>query len=356
MGSYWGDAWNHLVFNSSNALSQTIGGFAYRLPNTDGSTNEYVNPRYKNVFVHIAKQLVMSEIEGELNKLLPRFRKHIDKKHRKEALKFQTKNREQIITDSNAQSNEWGKVVTPEKGQYIAHDKYGSRVREALMLYYEGEQTVHIKDIDIYEPLDSLGNNVNSPDTLLVNEFDTKTICHIDLAPQVTMNSSKNIVMTKVQGRDYTRKELVSGGDLSFTVNGLIVSNQEGLYPEDAVKKFLQIMQYNGILNVNFYSFGVLGINRIIITSFSLGTPQCKNEQPYSFSCVAVEPDEEIQITKDTIGMINEEFKKSTQDAWYELILDNKLAEMAANAVINSASSVAVQGAGMGLDALVPNI
>lgn len=41
---------------------------------------------------------------------------------------------------------------------------------------------------------------------------------------------------------------------------------------------------------------------------------------------------------------------------WYQLILDNKLAQMAASAVINTASSAVVQGTAMSLDELVPNI
>ena len=39
-------------------------------------------------------------------------------------------------------------------------------------------------------------------------------VLFIDLQPQVQTSSKNNIVMTTVQGRDHSRKEFVSGGDL----------------------------------------------------------------------------------------------------------------------------------------------
>lgn len=78
--------------------------------------------------------------------------------------------------------------------------------------------------------------------------------------------------------------------------------------------------------------------------------------QPYSMTCVAVEPDEDIKVEKDTISVLNTELQLSPMNKWYQLILDNKLAQMTASAVINTASSAVVQGTAMSLDELVPNI
>ncbi|MCD8080129.1 MAG: DUF6046 domain-containing protein [Bacteroides sp.] len=46
----------------------------------------------------------------------------------------------------------------------------------------------------------------------------------VDLQPQVKVTTKNNVVLTQVQGRDYTRKELVSGGDFEISINGLITS------------------------------------------------------------------------------------------------------------------------------------
>lgn len=186
--------------------------------------------------------------------------------------------------------------------------------------------------------------------------METKVIDHIDLSPQISVSSSKNIVMTQVQGRDYTRKELVSGGDISFSVTGSIVSHNEGEYPESAVKKFIQIMQYNGIVNVKSMLFDQFNVTRIVIKDFSLSNPEYKNIQPYSFSCVAIEPDEDVKITQDTISVINRELQTSPMSKWYKFILDSKWGDMATSAVMNTASNMVTQGAGRGLDELLPNI
>ena len=49
-------------------------------------------------------------------------------------------------------------------------------------------------------------------------------VAFVDLQPMVQVSSKNNIVMTQVQGRDYTRKEYISGGDLEITINGKITS------------------------------------------------------------------------------------------------------------------------------------
>lgn len=170
------------------------------------------------------------------------------------------------------------------------------------------------------------------------------------------MSSTKNVILTTVQGRDFTRKELVSGGDMTYTVNGAIVSDQAGVYPSEAVKRFVKIMQYNGIINVNFITFGLLGVTRIIIKDFSLGEIEYKNIQPYSFTCVAVEPDDAITLQADTINAINKELQATKWDAWYHQILQNKLGEMAAKTALGAATSSITSLTGAGLDELTSNI
>lgn len=338
--------WSRLKFNAGNAFSSAVSsGYNWRLRN-DKSTLVYKNnARYKSVAVHAAKQLAMSELAGELQKLLPRYKKQMEKKMREEVLKQQSGNYAQIIQNQKDQSEQWGQITTENSHVIIAKDKYGSPVKEALMVYYTDESAHTVTDVEYYE-----GGRTEK------QTYDTKTVCHIDLAPSVSMNSTKNVVMTQVQGRDYTRKELVSGGDLQFSVKGNIVSDEMGVYPVDAVKKFIQIMEYNGILNVNFMMFDTLNVKQIIVKDYSLDTPTFKNIQPYSFNCVAIEADDEVKVQTDTIAVINKDIKLSPMSKWYNMILQNKIVQMNESIIENTANSAIITGAGLGLDKLITNI
>lgn len=56
-------------------------------------------------------------------------------------------------------------------------------------------------------------------------------VTFVDLGPQVQVSSRNNILLTRVQGRDYTRKEYISGGDLEITINGKITSKSRTCIP-----------------------------------------------------------------------------------------------------------------------------
>lgn len=336
--------WGNLVFSATNTAYQVgSGGLNWRIVQ-DTSDLEYKNRRYKSVLVHIAKQLLMSELEGQIKQIVPKYKKHLDSKLRDTVLKQQEKSRVTLIQNQKKQSEQWGQI-TAEGGRIIvAKNKYGDVIRESLILYYDAEESHQIEYIKY----------VNGKATK--ETYTSKTVCHIDLLPQISMNSTKNIVMTPVQGRDYTRKELVSGGDLQFTINGSIVSEENGIYPANAVKKFIQMMQYNGILNVNHMMLDQMNVTRVIVKDYSLGQQSYKNIQPYSITCVAVEPDEDVKVQKDTIAIMNEELQLSPMSKWYKFILDSKWGDIAASAATNMVSGAATSAVGLGMDELVPNI
>lgn len=139
------------------------------------------------------------------------------------------------------------------------------------------------------------------------NYFDTKTrkieantayglVTFVDLQPEVQVSSRNNIILTTVQGRDYTRKEFVSGGDLEITVNGKITSKYPDVYPEAEVAKFLKLMQYKGVLDCDNTILRQFKVTRLIITGYNFHASGCRNIQPYSINCVAVEPSETIEL------------------------------------------------------------
>ncbi len=372
--SYFNDVWSRLVFNAGNASTQFVNSLNWRYKNNqvNGSIQYVSRSAYKSVLVHVAKQLAMSSLECELNSLLPKYQKFARDKMLGEARKKQEYARAKLIEDGKKSTEDFGFIVCEGGHKLIAKTKYGTPVPEALIIYYDDEETSHYEDVlwdenstesytikkkNTLEKLWNPGNEIQyTEQSRRADPFDTKTVFHIDLCPKVSMSSTKNVVLTQVQGRDFTRKELVSGGDMTYTVNGSIVSDQEGVYPSEAVKRFIKIMQHNNIINVNFITFGLLGVTRVIIKDFSLSAPEYKNIQPYSFTCVAVEPDDAIKLSGDTIATLDDKLSESQWDSWYKAILDNKLAEMAASKLVGAATSAATSLTGAGLDALTTNI
>ena len=113
---------------------------------------------------------------------------------------------------------------------------------------------------------------------------------------QVQVSSRNNILLTRVQGRDYTRKEYISGGDLEITINGKITSKYPDVYPEAEVSKFIRLVQYKGVIDCDNTVLRQFNISRLIIQGYTLQPTDCRNVQPYSLNCVAVEPSEAVEL------------------------------------------------------------
>ena len=164
-----------------------------------------------------------------------------------------------------------------------------------------------------------------------------------DTVGLVSVSSDKNVVLTQVAGRDYSRKELVSNGDVKFSITGHITSNLPDCYPTEEVQKFREIMRYRGVVEVNNVIFDQWGIKYIVITGFNMPTQEgSKSVQDYSFECVGVQPDEEANVTEDTITphyidtkTVNSGNKKK---GWVDLLKN------AAIGAVSSAEDMATQG------------
>lgn len=334
--------WKNVSFSVGKAAQNAASSVSWSYSHTPEREITFVNNRaYKSVLTHVAKQFAMSKIEGELNKLFPKYQRFLEKQLRSTVLKQQKSNQVQLIKKREKQVQSYGQVTAEGGHKIIAKNKYGTCIKEALMLYYDGDDPIAVEDVDYCDG----GERIKQ-------SYTTKTVCFIDLNPDVSIQSAKNIVQTTVQGRDYSRKELVSGGDLNFTVQGEIVSDEVGIYPDNDVKKFIQIMQYGGVVNVNHFQFDKFNVKQILIKDFNFGNQEFLNVQPYTFTCVAVEPDEDVIVKSDTMAVINKDIVLSPMNKWYKLILNNKYAEIVANTAARAVSS-SVNG---GLDALTKNI
>lgn len=335
--------WSDLKLNAGRSTGQAVNSVTYRFLSGRNANAVYHNNKgYDNVLIYVARQKTMQFVEMQAKSLLPKYKKYLaNDKQRKTVLQQQDEYRNAIIEEGRVLEGDLGYITTENGHKITAKDKYGNRVPEALMLHYDTNKLIQVNDRVAAQ----------GEDSAYTNSFTTKTLCFIDLIARVTVSSDKNLVLTQVQGRDFTRKELVSGGDITFNVSGKMVSNSPDIYPENEVKKFVQTMQYSGVVKVNHLVFKQLGVDKIIIKNFNLGTSDCKNEQPYSFSCVAVEPDEAVMVTEDTIGVVNQTIQESSISKWYQLILNGKLDSLASAVVSNTTSAAA-----KGLDQLVPNI
>ena len=140
------------------------------------------------------------------------------------------------------------------------------------------------------------GNYYDSKECKIQPNSKYGLVTFVDLQPQVQVSSKNNILLTTVQGRDYTRKEYISCGDLEVTITGKITSKYPDIYPEAEVSKFLKLMAYKGILDCDNTILRQFNISQLIVLNYSLSSCEYRNIQPYTLSCVAVEPAEAVEL------------------------------------------------------------
>ena len=232
-------------------------------------------------------------------------------------------------------------------GTVYALDDWGETATEALMLGIELEDEITIK-----QSFPSYQRNKINPKTKKVEggyeqiemEFRSSTLVWYDTTALITINSDKNLVITKVTGRDYSRKELISNGDIKFSVSGQITSKMADIYPEEEMKKFYKVMQYKGIVRVNNQVLDQLGINQIIIENFSVSPREgCKSIQNYTFSAIGLQPENEIEIQEDSIKIL-----KPSETQGEDKSEGGKLIENTLEGLKGMASDVLSQGLAIG--------
>jgi gamma-glutamylcysteine synthetase len=68
------------------------------------------------------------------------------------------------------------------------------------------------------------------------------------------------------------------------------------VYPEAEVSKFIRLVQYKGVIDCDNTVLRQFNISRLIIQGYTLQPTDCRNVQPYSLNCVAVEPSEAVEL------------------------------------------------------------
>lgn len=231
--------------------------------------------------------------------------------------------RKLIYEHRTKEENKYGRInVNKKSTQSIAIyalDHAGNMCVDAVMLAIPVSPNITVSQ-NVVNPYsgDSATKYVAS------KPFQSDTLVWYDTTAMVSVNSDKNLILTQVQGRDYSRKELVSNGDFVFTVSGRICSELPDVYPEEEVQKFKQIMRYKGVVEVNNQIFDQFDIDRVVIQNFSIQSREGeKSQQEYTFTCVGLQPEKERVVTEDTVTIINQEIAGQTEvkeDGWSSML------------------------------------
>lgn len=285
----------------------------------------------------IARTIVGGAVSTIANEALSQYKTLIGGKKTDAATKGAQEAKKILEEAQKEDESKYGKIMvtdtkTKESTAIEAYDDWGNVCYDALILAIPVSKSV---SISIDNPKDPSGPKKIESDHLVW--YDTTAL--------INLSSDKNLVLTQVSGRDYSRKELVSNGDLNFSVSGHITSGKPDIYPSTEVQKLRQILQYKGIIEINNEFLDQWGIKKIVIKSFSFSSSEGnKSIQDYSFEAVGVQPDTEANVTSDTIKFIDYSIAEQTDDStslsWKSVLsaqLDN-LKSMSANAAEQGAS------------------
>ena len=238
------------MVSTARGATDALGGtnLSYRYRENGGQLVYRKHRTYKSKLIQEASRIAIQAAMNEINQLYPRYIQRLQREKRKVTFQDQMANLSTLIENQRIFiEKDYGRLKdTTTNREILAVDQYGTIVPEALMLSYEGEE-----QLDAGQYYATSSGTGDKSQTEKSGDFKTKLVVHIDLAPQISLSSQKNIVLTPVQGRDFSRKELVSGGDFMFSVNGNIQSNQPGVYPTAAVQKFLLTMQYLSLIHIS---------------------------------------------------------------------------------------------------------
>jgi hypothetical protein len=318
----------NLTMNAGKAVVGTGVNYALNYQSRKDGRLQFISPRgYDNVLVYAAKRTAMQITCATLNDLYPKFVRDMYREKAEQAYDKNLKKELKKIIDNTAQTD--NNLISQ---QNVSVQYKGKPCPEALVLWIKDSGSSAPIDIDIqtyWDKIRGLSSEQASKAASLKNTSKLSVPAvsadkvFWDFGAVVKMQSTGNVILTKVQGRDYSRKELVSGGDCMFTVTGKIVSNYPDVYPYEEVSRLVTLMQYKGVLQVYNLLFRQLNVTQIIIKDFSLSQREgFKNEQPYSFSCVGVEPDSVVEFVEDTIGKTDIQIAKMPDRKWVADLLN----------------------------------
>lgn len=343
---------NNLAITSTNsAMTGAVGALMNTLQSKianggrDSNCKFYYNSGAGGSILQVAtKGVVMGTVSALKDEAVNAFNSLFDKKDK---AKHGQEWFDRVYEKNEKDRELYGKFEVNDGNVIYALDDWGNVCSDALMLGIELESPVRVaqssRDVQI-----GVGSNGDKElwDVKFVHmDFLSNFLVWYDTTAMINVDSDKNMVISRVQGRDYSRKELVSNGDIKFSVTGQITSGQPDVYPTEEVKKFIKVMQYKGIIKINNQILDQFGVKYIIITDFHISSKEgYKAVQNYSFNAIGLQPENEIEIKDDTVDFILQSPVTDVDkiDSEWEAMFKNQL-----QGLIGMAKDVVSQGAAL---------
>ena len=120
-------------------------------------------------------------------------------------------------------------------------------------------------------------------------DFQDKVFEQYQLPDTTLIDSSmqKNIVVTSIQGRNGTVKELISNSDYRVRMRGTLAGNGQE-YPYEAVAKMKELAGLPAAFPVSGWLFEVLGISYLVVESLEFPTVAGQgNTQGFVLNCIS---------------------------------------------------------------------
>ncbi len=114
--------------------------------------------------------------------------------------------------------------------------------------------------------------------------------------PLITLNQTRNITKTVVQGRNGTVKEYISDGDYQIDIDGALFT-QDGSYPEEEMKTLVELCKSTVALSVYNYLLGLFEVKSMVITDYTFRQTIMKDMQLFQIKALSDEPYEIVQFT-----------------------------------------------------------
>jgi hypothetical protein len=167
----------------------------------------------------------------------------------------------------------------------------------------EADETTYLSYLGtpVYSPLEFMkvaGTSLdNSLDVAGQRNGNSEVLLKIDTV-LITVEQSKTIIKTPIQGRNGTVKEYISDGDFMINMRGVIISPYLEVFPADEVKLFIELMAINGQIPVASDFLARFSIYNIVIERYSIAQKLgSRNEVPFEITALSDIPLEfELQL------------------------------------------------------------
>lgn len=120
----------------------------------------------------------------------------------------------------------------------------------------------------------------------LVNDSDLTLVTAL-----ISINKSKNIVVTKIQGRNGTVKEYVSDDDYQINIRGVIVGKYSNKRPIDEMKKLEDYCNFNREIDIVCNFLNDLNVQTVVIISHTKSQREgTRNVIDFEIQCLQETP------------------------------------------------------------------